>query len=94
MSEALKTDAHSLEVEELPLTRLPLSENPPSRKLTRKHIEHLNQAYWWLNEYGDDYIEEATALKDVHYFCQRILDIEAGIKQGYLDGETKLPKVV
>lgn len=92
MSEAVQ----SLEIAELETERLPLSENPPGRKLTREHIEHLNQAYWWLAELDEEYREQADALRDLVLYLENILDIEAGIKQGYLDSEgiPISPKVV
>ena len=87
MTETASTATPSLEVAELETERLPLSDNSPGRKLTRKHVEHLNQAYWWLFEFGEDYIEQAVALRDLVLYLGNILDIEAGIQQGYLDSE-------
>lgn len=53
--------------------------------ITRKHNEHLNQAYWWLAELGSEYAEQAEALRDIYYFLQNRMDIEEGIEQGYLE---------
>lgn len=54
--------------------------------ITRDHIGHIYQAYYWLAELGDEYAEQAEALRDIQYFLQNILDIEEGIEQGYLEG--------
>lgn len=54
--------------------------------ITREQLDHLNVTYWQLAEAGDEYMEQSDALRDIYYFCQKLLDIEAGIEQGYLDG--------
>lgn len=57
---------------------------------TRKDLDNLNQAYWWLAELGEEYTEMAESLRDIYYSCEKILDVEAGIEQGYLDNTGQL----
>ena len=52
--------------------------------LTREHIEHQWQAYWWLAEAGEAYNDQANALRDLAVYLENILDVEDGVKQGYL----------
>ena len=55
--------------------------------ITQDHIGHIYQAYYWLAELGDEYAEQAEALRDIQYFLQNMLDVEEGIEQGYLEVE-------
>ncbi len=94
MSGQATTAVSPLEVAALETERLPLSEviphlTNPRIYFTRKGVENLYQVYLWLAQCGDEYTEEAETLRNVYYFVQNILDIEAGIKQGYFDSETR-----
>lgn len=64
--------------------------------ITWEHAQRLYQVYWWLMEAGDEYTEQAEILRDIYLFLKNMLDVEAGIEQGYLDGEgiPIAPKVV
>lgn len=95
------TAVSKLEVAELETERLPLSELTPHLAnpkihFTRENAENLFQIYYWLAEYGDEYTELAETVRNAYYFVQSLLDVEAGIKQGYLKSERqkKRPKVV
>lgn len=64
--------------------------------MTWEKVNRLYQVYWWLMEAGDEYTEQAEILRDIYLFLQNMLDVEAGIEQGYLDSEgiPIAPKVV
>lgn len=84
------TASPTLEVATLDVQRLSLSEviphlTNPRIHFTRESIENLYQIYLWLAQVGDEYIEQAETVREMYLFCQNILDIEAGIKQGYLE---------
>lgn len=55
--------------------------------ITWEHAQRLYQVYWWLMEAGDEYTEQANILRDIYLFLKSLLDVEAGIEQGYLDSE-------
>lgn len=56
-------------------------------ELTREMLEEVNQVYWWLAEYGEEYLDQSNAIRDIHRYCENILDVKEGIEQGFLEQE-------
>ncbi len=56
-------------------------------ELTRELLEKVNAVYWWLAEAGEEYREQSNAIRDIHRFCENILDVKEGIEQGFLEQE-------
>lgn len=56
-------------------------------ELTRELLEKVFSVWGWLAEAGEEYKEQADAIRDIHYFCVNHLDVKEGIEQGYLDNE-------
>ncbi|KKN41988.1 hypothetical protein LCGC14_0717920 [marine sediment metagenome] len=63
-----------------------------TRRLTRELLSEVDAVYWWLAECGEKYLDQSNAIRDIHSFCENILDIEEGIEQGFLDSD--LVKVI
>ena len=54
-------------------------------ELTREMLEEVNQVYWWLAEYGEEYLDQSNAIRDIYLYCENILDVKEGIEQGFLE---------
>lgn len=52
--------------------------------ITREQVEGLHSVYGWLNEAEGEYQEQAEILRDIYCFLTNMLDVKAGIQQGYL----------
>lgn len=62
--------------------------------ITREQVEGLYSVYGWLNEAGEEYAEQAQILRDIYCFLQNMLDVEAGIEQGFLEANGDNPNHV
>lgn len=56
-------------------------------ELTRELLEEVDAVYWWLAECGEKYLDQSNAIRDIHRYCENILDVKEGIEQGFLERE-------
>ena len=54
-------------------------------ELTRELLVEVNAVYWWLAEAGAEYLDQSNAIRDIHRFCENLLDVKEGIEQGFLE---------